>query len=78
MFEVGQDIDVRFDISTGTSTGTVWHRGTIIATNVNSNNELTYVVQLRWNYPDDESGITPITEFVFTAEDIATGAFRRI
>ena len=74
MFEVGQDIDVRFDISTAT----VWRRGTIIATNVNSNNELTYVVQLRWNYPDDESGITPITEFVFTAEDIATGAFRRI
>ena len=56
------------------STGTVWRRGTIIATEVDSN-ELTYVVQVRWNYAGGEY---VEADLVFTNEDIANGTLRRI
>ena len=44
MFAVGQPIEVRFDMSTGT----VWRRGTIrvIAVEMGSNNEVIYVVRV--------------------------------
>ena len=67
MFEVGQDIDVRL--------GTVWRRGTIIAMEVDSNNEVTYTVRVRWDYPDNQFVEAKLK---FTAEHIANGAFRRI
>ena len=70
MFEVGQDIDVRFDISTGT----VWRRGTIIDVEFNSDNALTYVVRVRWHH----LGHIIEAELVYTVEDIANGMLRRI
>ena len=69
MFEVGQDVDVRIDISTGA----VWCRGTIIGTDVNS----SYIVQLRWDYAGDVSGMIPVSELVMTADDIAFNALLR-
>ena len=71
MFAVNQDIEVRFDISTGT----VWRRGTIIDVQINSNDELTYVVRVRWDYPNLEF---VEAELVYTVQDIANGMFRRI
>ena len=70
MFAVNQDIEVRFDISTGT----VWRRGTIIDVQINSDNEVTYVVAVRWHH----HGHIIDGHFVFTVEDIANGMFRRI
>ena len=70
MFAVNQDIEVRFDISTGT----VWRRGTIIRVDVDSNDELTYVVAVRWHH----HGQIIDVHLVFTVEDIANGMFRRI
>jgi len=70
-FEAEQHIEVRFDIPTGT----VWRRGKIIKTGVNSNNEPTYVVLVRWEYPNDAF---VEAQLVYTAEDIANGLFRRI
>ena len=67
MFAVGQDIDVLL--------GTVWRRGNITAVTFDSNNEMTYTVLVRWEFPNNEYVEAKID---FTAEDIANGAFRRI
>ena len=70
MFAVNQDIEVRFDISTGP----VWRRGTIIKVETDSNGELTYVVEVTWHH----QGHTIEAELVYTVQDIANGMFRRI
>jgi len=70
MFAVGEELEVRFDISTGT----VWRRGTIIDVEFDSNHALNYVVRVVWHV----TGHTVTAEFVFTVDDIANGMFRRI
>ena len=70
MFAVNQDIEVRFDISTGP----VWRRGTIIAVEMGSNNEVIYVVRVVIPH----QGYIFDAQLVFTVEDIANGMFRRI
>ena len=70
MFALNQDIEVRFDISTGT----VWRRGTIIDVQINSDDEVTYVVAVRWHH----HGHIIDAQLVYTVEDIANGMFRRI
>lgn len=70
-FGVEQHIKVRFDMPTGT----VWRRGKIIKAGVNSNNESTYVVLVRWEYAD---GGFVEAQLAYTAEDIANGLFRHI
>jgi hypothetical protein len=71
MFDKGQDIEVRFDMPTGT----VWRRGKIIQAGVDSKDEMTYVVLVRWEYPND--GFVE-AQLAYTAEDIANGLFRHI
>jgi|SaaInlV_125m_DNA_1040241.scaffolds.fasta_scaffold13514_2 hypothetical protein len=71
MFVKGQDIEVRFDMPTGT----VWRRGKIIQAGVDSKDEMTYVVLVRWEYPND--GFFE-AQLAYTAEDIANGLFRHI
>lgn len=66
-----QDIQVRFDMPAGT----VWRRGKIIQAGVDSNNEMTYVVLVRWEYPN---GGFVEAQLAYTAEDIANGLFRHI
>ena len=56
-------------------TGTVWRPGKIIEMGVNSNNESTYVVLVRWEYPND--GFVE-AQLAYTAEDIANGLFHHI
>jgi len=79
MFDKGQDIEVRFDMPTGT----VWRRGKIIQAGVNSNDEMTYVVLVRWEISNHASSTRPETSVIeaqlaYTAEDIANGLFRHI
>ena len=70
MFALNQDIEVRFDVPTGP----VWRRGTIIDVQINSDDEVTYVVAVRWHH----HGQIIDVHLVFTVEDIANGMFRRI